>query len=901
MRNVLLVLLSVLLVSASFAGTITGKVTGKASGDPLVGANVYLQGMPVGAATDEGGMYSFDAKDGSYILVCDYVGYAKQTMSIDVSETVTYDFAMVEFLFAKTISVVADRAKDRETPVAFSNVEKERMTHTLASQDIPMVLNTTPSVYATMQGNGAGDARINVRGFDQRNVAIMINGVPMNDMENGWVYWSNWDGVGDATSSIQIQRGLSASNLATPAIGGSMNIITDPTAQNAGVLLRQEFGNDAFLKTTFSGHTGLMNDKWAASATVVRKVGNGLMDGTWTDAWAWYVGAAYNINENNRLELYGLGAPQRHGQNLYKQNIAAYSHKFARSLKDYDNAALDAFAEAGSGQKYNQNYNKASSSYDGQQNWNESNYDRYDPNFINERENFFHKPLVNLNWFSQISNSLSLYTILYWSGGSGGGTGTSGSMEWDYSGPSRIIDWDATIAENEANATAGDGSSGILRNSRNNQNTYGAIAKVFWKMTDNWQTSFGVDWRTAEIEHYREVRDLLGGSYYERTDSDFWGGPRQLKLGDKFDYNNTNTVDWIGFYGQVEYTKDRLTLVGLGAYTMIKYGFTDHFTADENDPTKETVLESDNITGYQVKGGASFRVSKEVDVYGNVGYVSKVPIFDAVIIDYSAAMAEDPKNEIFTHLEGGVNWRTLDGRLYIKSSLYYTIWTDRTRNLGVTNPDGTEGVIFLTGMDQTHMGLEFEAVFQPSDIFRFDLAWMFASWKHTNDMQGSYRDYENPTPTPFFYPVKDLYIGDAPQLGGSLGFTLFPSQGFSMSLIYRYYTNHYAQWDPFGRAADDPDDPSTYDRGQAWKMPGFGLADFHLTYNIPGNWKGLGVTVFAHVLNLFDTVYISDGVDNSSYNAYRVGGDIVNPHKADAAEVFLGPPLSFTLGLQLNY
>ena len=902
MRNVLLVLLSALLVSASFAGTITGKVTGKASGDPLVGANVYLQGMPVGAATDEGGMYSFEVKDGSYILVCGYVGYAKQTLSIDVSETVNYDFAMVEFLFAKTISVVADRAKDRETPVAFSDVSKERMQHTLASQDIPMVLNTTPSVYATMQGNGAGDARINVRGFDQRNVAVMINGMPMNDMENGWVYWSNWDGVGDATASIQMQRGLSAVNLATPAIGGSMNIITDPTAHMAGLALKQEFGNDGFLKTSLSGHSGLINDKFAVSATVVKKTGDGLIDGTWTDAWAWYFGAAYNINENNRLELYGLGAPQLHGQNLYKQNIAVYSHDFAKSLDDYDQTALEEIDEAPSGRKFNQNWNKVSSSYTGQQNWNESNHDRFDPNLINERENFFHKPLVNLNWFSQLSNSVSLYTILYWSGGHGGGTGYYGSINWDFSGFSRIPDWDSTIEENEELAAAGEGASGILRNSRNNQNTYGAIVKTYWKVNDEVQTSFGIDWRTAEIEHYREVRDLLGGTYINSTDSDFWpDAGKDLGLGDKIGYFNTNTVDWFGFYGQAEYTKDRLTVAGMAGYSMIKYSLTDHFRADDNG--NETFLESDNIGGYQIKGGASFRVSKGVDVFGNLGYVSKVPIFDAVIIDYTASMADDPVNETFTHIEGGLNLRTLGGKLYIKSSLYYTIWTDRTRNLGVQNEDGTEGVIFLTGMDQTHMGLEFEAVYQPIDIVRIDLAWMFASWKHTDDVQGSYRDYSDPEPTPFYYPVKDLYIGDAPQLGGSLSLTLLPVQGLRLSLVGKYYTNHYAMWDPFDRAVEgeDVDDPDTYDRGQSWKMPGYGFADLHATYTIPVNWNGIGLTLFAHVLNLFDTVYISDGVDNSSYNSYQIDRGIVNPHKADAAEVYLGPPLSFSLGLQLTY
>ena len=97
----------------------------------------------------------------------------------------------------------------KQHPGAYTNVSKEEMEIRLGSQDIPMILNTTPSVYITQQGGGAGeDVRINVRGFNQRNV-VMINGVPQNDMENGWVYWFNWDGVGD-TSSIQIKEDYQA-------------------------------------------------------------------------------------------------------------------------------------------------------------------------------------------------------------------------------------------------------------------------------------------------------------------------------------------------------------------------------------------------------------------------------------------------------------------------------------------------------------------------------------------------------------------------------------------------------------------------------------------------------------------------------------------------------------------
>ena len=79
----------------------------------------------------------------------------------------------------------------------------------------------------------------------------MLNGVPVNDMENGWVYWSNWDGLADATSSIQMQKGLSAQNLATPSIGGSMNIITDPSGQKRRGLFKQEVGAFGFFKNNF--------------------------------------------------------------------------------------------------------------------------------------------------------------------------------------------------------------------------------------------------------------------------------------------------------------------------------------------------------------------------------------------------------------------------------------------------------------------------------------------------------------------------------------------------------------------------------------------------------------------------------------------------------------------------
>jgi len=896
--------LSMPLALYAAGGTITGKITDSGTNENLPGANVTVKGTSLGAASGMNGVYTISGVPaGTQTLVVSFIGNKTIEKEVTVAEggKVVADFAMEsEVLMGQEVAILADRARERKTPVAFSTVQKTAMEARLGSRDIPLVMNVTPSVYSTPQGGGAGDARINVRGFNQRNVAIMINGVPVNDMENGWVYWSNWDGLGDATSSIQMQRGLSAVNLATPSIGGTMNVITDPSAQAAGVRYKQEFGNDGFLKSTFSAATGTIDGKYSFMGTLVRKTGDGLIDGTWTDAWAYYFGAAYQANKTNRFEFYLMGAPQRHGQLLYKQNIAAFSHKYAKSLGDYDAAALDAFPEAKSGRKYNENYNTLNGSYQGYglQYFNGSTAVRHSTKFINERENFYHKPLVNLNWYSQLSSNMNLFSTLYYSGGVGGGSGYLGSMGWDYSGPSRVIDWDATIARNKAND---DGARGILRNSVNTQWTVGAISKLNYKPTKAVDVNIGVDWRKAEIDHFREVRDLLSGAYYNAPDkyaSDFWT-PEQHKrqLGDKVGYYNTNTVDWIGLFGQSEYSLGRLTAYGTVGYSTIKYSYVDHFADDGTG--NELRLNSDPNAGYQVKGGAQYNITDKLDAYGNVGLISKAPIFDNVIDDVNGVFANNPQNEKFTSFEFGLNW--FSNKITAKVSYYYTKWTDRAVSRGITQENGDYAIIFITGMNQLHTGIEFEGAYQPVNWARLDLAGSVGNWNYLDDVTGQYKDYDNPDRPNIIYNyyIKNLKVGDAPQTQVAVSGSFYPVKGLFLQGVYRYYASFYADFDPQSRTTSG-------DRGQSWQVPNYGVLDFHASYKLPVSLGPVGLSVFAHVFNALDEIYVQDAVDNSSYNAFRLkdaDGNkyIVNPHGADAAEVFLGLPRSFNVGLSLSY
>ncbi|KAA3658787.1 MAG: TonB-dependent receptor [Calditrichaeota bacterium] len=877
-------------------GNVSGTVTDAQSGDGLPGANIVVVGTTYGAAADANGDYEIEnVPVGNYELRVSFIGYeiATQSVSVTAGGTANADFALEQIaLISEGVMISASRARERETPVAFTNVKKEMIEANLGSRDIPLALDVTPSVYATQQGGGAGDARINVRGFNQRNVAIMINGVPVNDMENGWVYWSNWDGVGDAAESIQIQRGLSAVNLATPSIGGTMNIITDPTALEQSVSFKQEFGSGAFLKSTGQFASGQINDNYAFNGTLVRKFGDGVIDKTWTDAWAYYAGATYNINENNRLELYAVGAPQLHGQNLYKQNIGIYSHDFAKDLDTYDAAALDVFPEQG--REYNQNWNSVSSSYKGMQNWNESNHQRFDPSFINERENFFHKPQVNLNWFSKLNDKMGLYSIFYYSGGHGGGTGTIGSIRWDYSkgpdGVSRQADWDATIARNRS---SGDASAyGALRNSRNNQWTLGAISKLNYKLNESTQLIAGVDWRTAEIEHYREIRDLLGAGYYVDSSNDFdiTDADKRKGLGDKVAYNNTNTVDWLGGFLQAEYTQNLFTIYGTAGYSSVKYSFTDHFANDGGD---ELYTEADWISAMQVKGGAMYRATEDLEVYGNFGFVEKTPIFDNVISDFDGAKADSPDNEKFQSYEAGVNLHTLSNQLTLKTSLYYTSWKDRANTRQVTLQDGTENLIFLSGMNSLHQGIEFEAAYQPMKMLRFDGVASVGNWTYTDDVDGRYKEFTDngQIETPYTYYVKDLKVGDAPQTQVAIAASVTPMKGLNARVVMKNYLEHYSDWDPFSRNDET-------DRAEGWKAPNYNVFDFHAYYRLPMKFSGVGVQLFVHAFNILDTEYVQDSVDNSSFNAYSDNG--VN-HSADDAEVYLGIPRTFNAGLKLSF
>lgn len=821
------------------------------------------------------------------------------------SGTNTDQVVQLEAFNVTDMKSFSDQAIPDKTPVAFTEFGKERIVEELGSRDLPMLLNSSPSVYATNDSGGAGDSRVNIRGFDQRNISILINGVPTNDMENGWLYWSNWDGLGDVSTAVQVQRGLSAVTLPSPSIGGTMNIITDPAATRAGVSVKVEAGYDDFYKITGVVSTGLLKNKVAVTVGGVAKTGTeaNSVRGTWTEGAAYYLGALYKVNPQNRLEFFVIGAPQLHGQRRFASNIAAYDVGFAKSLGYSDADITGALAKGpiNAGRDFNPNWSPVSPSYTGLQYWNRGLHSRHEGGFLNQYENYFHKPQINLNWYSTINDQLKLATVAYFSGGLGGGSTTiNNGTAWAYIPNSdqtygSAIDWNAVIAANAgakgvtgATKTAGR-SLGILANSVNVQSEVGVVSKLTYKLNESVTLTAGGDWRTYEADHFNEVRDLLGGTYYLASASqasDFWdqGTNTQLHLGDKVNYYYHSTVDWLGGFLEGQYDHGPITAFATYGASANDYGYIDHFTKGADGQALS--LKSDTFTGQQIKGGIRYAFRPGLSVFANAGWVTKAPILTTAVDTFNSKLVNDAPNEKFKSAEVGARWATADHKFDVTADYYYTQWRDRS-----STSSSNSTVSYRRGLNADYSGLELEAHYAPVRWVRFEGAASVAKAFYTSDATvQTISDTTHEVLSQGTLYIRDLKVGDAPQTTYVGSVIFYPVHGLSVTFQGRRYERYWADYDPTSRT-------SAADRGQSWQLPNYSIFDLHVNYRVPLKTDRLELTTFIHVFNLFDKEYVSDATDNSSFE----GVNGAPSHSAQRAEVFFGAPRIVNVGVRVQF
>lgn len=854
---------------------ITGTVTDGATGEKLVGASVSIPDQNIGGVTNLDGVYTIDnVKAGTYQVTASYIGYLKQNTNVKITGNTKLNFALVQssVLLEETV-VKGTRAVLRETPIAFTEIKGEQLEFKLASRDVPMELAETPSVYASPSGGGAGDATIFVRGFDQRNVAIMVNGVPVNDMETKSVYWSNWQGLGDVTDNIQVQRGLGASPYSVSAVGGLINMTTKGVGNEQEYLkLRSEYGSGNLRKNSLAFHQKLSN-KISATGFVSRRTWDGYILGTYADDWTYFFSVG-GIFGNHSIELTGLGSPQEHGQRGTQMYFTSTNPK----TQTYEKR----------GHQYNPNVGVLNGKV------------------FNDRINKFHKPAFNLNWNWQIDKKTTLSTVAYLSFGRGYGTSGIGAFATyrDYDG---LEDYDAIFVKNSAPSaidtrysTTLHKASTIRVNSVNNHNWYGVLSTLTDKLSDQFTLTAGIDGRLYKGIHYQEVRDLLGGDYYLDT-KDVNNPAKMTYVGDKVAYYNDTYVRQIGGFGQVEYKAGAFTSFINLSLSSTGNQRKDYFLYKSNDPFNTTAWQ--NFTGYTAKTGARYNLDENQSIFANVGYFSTAPLPNTIFTRNTNVVSKGAVNEKVTGLELGYNFNSQI--LDIDANAFYTNWKDRamvpfavytTITDPVTGMQSTStSYVNVVGANELHYGAELEAAFKPVRKLTLSGNVSLINARYTNDVDAAIWPEEDPTKvTMVRIYSENLFVSQFPQTQVTLklNYSIYLGSGLNMYInpVYKFYGRHFARF-----YVDDRKDPN--DRAQPWRIPDYNITDFHLgfTYYLT-DFFVKRINLNFHIFNLLNNdkyiVEATDGPTSSQYGA---------AHTYESAKGFYGRERWYNVGIAFTF
>jgi iron complex outermembrane receptor protein len=909
MKNLLFVLAVLLPISLiGQVGQIQGKVVDNSTKQPVVGALIVLNDASK-TRSDLDGKYNFkDLPYGTYSMKIIMLSFDTMTVQLTLDQPfLWYDVILGGSQELDEVKVIGNLAQDRKTPVAVTTLGKKEITEELGSQDLPMVLNSKPGVHATQQGGGDGDARITIRGFDQRNVGVMIDGVPVNDMENGWVYWSNWFGLDAITQQIQVQRGLGATKLAMPSVGGTMNILTQNTAGKREINVGQEYGSGNFIRTNFSYKSGTLKNGWGVLLSGSYKQGDGWVDGLMTQG-AFYYLKVQKKWKNHVTSLSGFGAPQQHGQRVFNQPIAYWNADRAYELgvTTVDSTRIDR------GLRYNQHYGYITDSLTGNQ------------TLLNERRNFYHKPQITLKDFWKINDKFSWSNMAYLSIGRGGGEryfNSSGTILFNDQG---MIDWDQIVYNNQYKTLFGQTystvdlaydsvqrkSSQILAASMNNHYWIGGLSQFDYKLNDKWNFAGGLDFRYYRGEHYTVVTNLLGGDYYVNSSDQNAASPMK-KVGDKiarqdlpYQNHRDGLVQWMGGFGQAEYSHGRWTAFMNLTSVVNRYKGIDYFKKKElhdgdsvmyvgyNDTlyhngqmyttdSPELIYnqtEWKTIPGFTLKTGANFNVTERSNIFMNVGYLSRTPQYSNVIDNNTNDLFREIANEVITAFELGYGFRSK--KVSLNANAYYTYWQNKPFPFGVSVPNPLDPTEFvranINGMDALHMGVEVDLAWNITQNLTIEGMVSFGDWTwqsaETVDVLG----------TKFTFDAKGVHVGDAAQsvYAGSVRYGFFKT-GY-IKAKYTYFDRYYSNFDPFSLTGSNGG-------RESWRIPGYGLLSLHAGYRVKFEKSNLHFK--ANVFNALNTWFISDARNNQNGQSFD----------AQAAGVFVGQGLTFNLGLGFEF
>jgi len=312
MKKTLFILLLQLQIVFAFSQGIMGFVETE-TGEKLVGATVSINNLSKQTVTDKFGFFEFDnLKKANYKLNISFVGYENVEKIIEFSATDDYSIRIVmkksdnitEEIIISGIRVGA------KSPVASSTINKKDLEKNNIGQEIPYLLNLTPSIVVSSDaGAGIGYSKFSIRGTDMTRINITANGIPLNDAESHGVWWVNMPDLGASVESIQIQRGVGSSTNGPAAFGANVNFQTNTINKDAYAQLNSSYGSFNTYKGSVKLGTGLINKHFSMDMRISKIHSDGFIDRASSDLNSFSVSGAY-INDKTLIKFIVLSGKE---------------------------------------------------------------------------------------------------------------------------------------------------------------------------------------------------------------------------------------------------------------------------------------------------------------------------------------------------------------------------------------------------------------------------------------------------------------------------------------------------------------------------------------------------------------------------------------------------------------
>jgi len=756
-------------------------------------------------------------------------------------------------IYLKEIILSASFINERSSPLRLKTISHAEIERKAVGVTYPELLKDIPGIYATSESGSYGDAKINIRGFKQENISVMLNGIPISGLVTGNMFWNNWMGLADATNSIQVQKGIGASMLSDNSVGGTINIITNTTNQKPSLSTGIYYTDYGQGKSFFNLNTGQTKKGWAMSAMASYAWGKGYVEASDVNSWAYMLNVSKKINSRNNLLLTILGSPERHQQ---------------RSVR-LSQTEID---------KYGLKYSK---------NW---GYLNGEPK--NLSENFYHKPYITLNHFFNANDKLDISNTIYLSVGQGGGrwSESKGTRIIDYQKDGHI-DWDAVVEANKAVAgmesspqtdagptqTEAGSSRNILSDYFAGHTQAGLKTNMSYQPSSKLNLQAGLHYQYYSTWEKERITDLLGGEYwYEdyagKSLAGLAGRNPIKKVGDYVRTNNGKIINHATIYLTGNYKSEKwdirggASLMGSSYQRWDKYNYVNNSAStatSENSPTTSAL-------GYSIKVGALYRLSTRnstyparSSIYINAASYSRLPYSDVFFSNGTNQLTNNVKNEKNLLTEAG--YRYLHQRGSFEITGYYALWKNKTV---MSDPykqlDNTTYRYMVQGLDAVHYGVEFNLDHNLTHWLKLSAYASFGNWKWKNNVSANiYDDYSGILIDKINVYSDGLPVGDAPQTQLSVLAEINLFKGLKFNADWKYNGRLYAEFDPTERK-------NPADRAPSFQLPDYNLVNIGFTWNRDWNktrnaQNQFRTTLFLNINNLLNEQYIERGKDGAGH------------------------------------